>query len=223
MTGVLEKWIPASRDGNFHSPWFCKRVRIVDRELVQKRVGIKPLETFGQPHIFARATESSAVREVRRLDDERVAFPMASRVSFQLANLLRKMRPVFEWNDADVVNHLNQNRHVSGTLNNSNIVVVRSRKHWGPCECPSNAALCQPPALRTIEFTSAVRSKSLRLSLSPCRRQRRNLSVIRIDDQRRPPCCDDLRSSIPPKVVIRTTHISFSRAVATVHIVLLSY
>src|SRR5262245_1545808 len=70
---------------------------------------------------------------------------------------------------------------------------------------------------------SAVRGKSLRLSLSPCRRQRRNLSVAGIYDQRRPSCFDHLRSSIPPKVVIRTTHISFSRPVATVHVVLLSY
>src|SRR5262245_29446111 len=133
MAGVFEEWTLASRHGNLHGPWLRKCFRVVDRELVQKRVGIKTLETFSQAHIFACATKSSSVCEVRRLDDERVAFPMASRVSFQLANLLRKMRPVFEWNDADVVNHLNQNRHVSGTLNNSNIVVVRSRKHWGPC------------------------------------------------------------------------------------------
>src|SRR5262245_66308226 len=70
---------------------------------------------------------------------------------------------------------------------------------------------------------SAVRSKPLRLSLSPCRRQRRNFSVTRIYDQRRASCFDDLRSSIPPKVVIRTTDIGFSRAVAAVHIVLVSY
>src|SRR4030095_13810363 len=70
---------------------------------------------------------------------------------------------------------------------------------------------------------SAVRSKSLRLSLSPCRRQRRDVSVTGICDQRRASCFDDRRSSIPPKVVIRTTHICFSRAVATVHVILLSY
>src|SRR5262249_28730550 len=192
MAGVLEKRIPALRDGNFHSPWFRKCVRIVDRELVQKRVGIKPLEMFGQPHIFARATESSPVREVRRLDDERIAFPMASRVSFQLANLLRKMRLAFEWNDADVVNHLNKNRHVSGTLNNWNIVVVRSGKHWRPCRGPNNATLSQRPVLRTIEFMSAVHNKPLRLSFSPCRSQRRNFSVTRIYDQRRASCFDDL-------------------------------
>src|SRR5215831_6807267 len=133
MAGVFEERTLASRHRNFHSPWLRKSLRVVDRELVQKRVGINTLETFRQPHVFACATESSSVREIRRLHDERVAFPMAARVSFQLTNVLRNMRPVFQWNDADVVNHLNQNRHVSGTLNNSNIVVVRSRKHWGPC------------------------------------------------------------------------------------------
>src|SRR5215813_13710476 len=70
---------------------------------------------------------------------------------------------------------------------------------------------------------SAVRSKPLRLSLSPCRRQRRNFSVTRIYDQRRPSCFDDLRSSIPPKVVIRTTHICLGRAVAAIHVVSRSY
>src|SRR5262245_60335486 len=104
MAGVFEERTLASSHGNFHGPWLRKCLRVIDCELVQKRVGIKALETFGQPHVFARATESSSVREIRRLDNERVAFPMAARVPFQLANLIGKMRAVFDWNDADVVN-----------------------------------------------------------------------------------------------------------------------
>src|SRR5215510_5293237 len=133
------------------------------------------------------------------------------------------MRTVFEWDDADVVNHLNQNCHVSGSLKNSNIVVVRGGEHRGPCGRPYDAALSQRPVLWTVEFTSAVRSESLRLSLLPCSRQGWNLPITGIYDQRRSSCFDDLRSSIPPKVVICTTHICLGRAVAAIHVVSRSY
>ena len=148
---------------------------------------------------------------------------MAARVSFPLADILWKMRTPIEGNDAGVMNHFDENRHVAGTLHDSNIVVVGSGKHGRSSGCPDDAALRQRPVFRTVEFMSAIRRLSFGLPLAACRCQRRNLSIRRIDDQRSSPGLDDARSAIPPEVIVGAADVGFRRSVAAIHVVPLSY
>src|SRR2546427_13004312 len=47
---------------------------------------------------------------------------------------------------------------------------------------------------------------------------RRNLSVLRIDDQRCSPGFADVGPSLPPKFVVCAADVSFRRTIATIHI-----
>src|SRR5437867_1227059 len=99
----VENWTVALRHGDLHGPRLCKCRRIVNRELVKKRVRIQALEAFREPHVLAGSSEGRLVCEIRRLDDQGIAFPMAARVSFPLADILWKMRTPIEGNDAGVM------------------------------------------------------------------------------------------------------------------------
>src|SRR4030095_7397538 len=115
--------------GNFHGPGCGKCFRIVDGELVEQRVRIHAAKSFGEPHVLACSPESGPVGEISGLDDERVAVPVAARITFQLTDALWKWRTVIQWNDADVMDHFYENSHISCALHNLNIVIVSSRKH----------------------------------------------------------------------------------------------
>src|SRR4030095_11414038 len=73
---------------NDGGPWLHPRGRIIDRHLVVDRVGARPRETLREMQAIRRAHEVALRREVRRVDDERVAFPMAARVAVQLRDAL---------------------------------------------------------------------------------------------------------------------------------------
>src|SRR3954466_10888790 len=67
------------------------------------------------------------VPEVLRLDDERVPLPAATRRSHPLTDAA--MRPAVERNDPRVVDHLVDDRHVRGVLDDLHVVVVRTGHH----------------------------------------------------------------------------------------------
>src|SRR5215831_13732038 len=92
MAGVLvyRTWCLLHR--NLAGPWPHEGLRIVDGELVKKRVLIEAGETFGQAHILSRSSEVRFVREVRRFDDESFALPPAPGVAKPLMNTRRQMR-----------------------------------------------------------------------------------------------------------------------------------
>src|SRR5207248_1563186 len=91
MTGVFKQLAVTLRQRDFDSPRPRPCRRIVDCELINERVRIQTLEALGEFHILAASAKWILVREIRGLDDKRVAFPMASRVPLPQADILSKM------------------------------------------------------------------------------------------------------------------------------------
>src|SRR5678816_4152526 len=81
MTGVLVHCFARSLHRNLSGPAFRKRLGIVDRELVQERFGIGTREAFDEMHVFAGPSESHFAAEIGGVDDERISFPMSTRVT----------------------------------------------------------------------------------------------------------------------------------------------
>src|SRR5947207_15278543 len=104
---------------------------VFDSESVIDRIRVQPGETFGDSHVFASVLEGIFPVEVTCFNDERVAFPMTSRASDPLPDILRQLRTPVERDDANVVNHLRQDHHVSLSLNDLIIAVVaRGHHRW---------------------------------------------------------------------------------------------
>ena len=118
--------------------------------------------------------------EVRRLDDERVAVPAAARVAEVLTNRRRHVRAAVERNDARVVDLLHLNDDVVLRLEDSVHAHVRGEQIRNAV---GDAAIGQR------EIAGAARTRRLRggrpRAVDGLRRQRRQLAVGRILDQRR--------------------------------------
>src|SRR6185295_4672861 len=83
---VLVEMILGDRPGIFAGPRLIPGLRILDCEPVLQRVRARARETLRDLEVLGRAAEAGLVGEVRRLDDERVAFPMPHRVAEPLAD-----------------------------------------------------------------------------------------------------------------------------------------
>ena len=81
------------RDGNHGRPRSGKRRRILDGDRVLHRVRIDPLEALdqvqrlGRPRPDVRPLVVGPVEEVRRVDDQRIAFPTADRIAKPLPDV----------------------------------------------------------------------------------------------------------------------------------------
>src|SRR5260370_41019704 len=73
--------------------------------------------------VFGRSHEVTLGGEVRGVDHQSFAVPSAARVASPLADVLRKMRPPVERNDARFVDHLREKHHVFGSLENLVVTV----------------------------------------------------------------------------------------------------
>src|SRR5713101_6595201 len=71
--------------------------------------------------------ERGLTQEVRGVNDQRLAFPMAPRVAHPLAQLA--VRTAIQRNDPRVVNHLVKDHDVLTCLEQLDILVVRCRGH----------------------------------------------------------------------------------------------
>ncbi|HIE93004.1 MAG TPA: hypothetical protein EYQ83_09120 [Acidobacteria bacterium] len=71
--------------------------------------------------------EDDLVAEVGRLDHQRIAVPSSPRVAQPEADVVIDVRAVVERDDPDLVDHLLQNRHVAGRLQDQEVVVVAAR------------------------------------------------------------------------------------------------
>src|SRR6185436_18873618 len=111
-----------------------------DRVLVEERVVVEPSEALDQGQVFVPAPSEAAqahrtgtfAAEVLCLDDERIAFPAAARVSSPLADVRRKRRPAVEGNDASVMDHLVQYHEVLRSLEDLHIGIVAATYHRRP-------------------------------------------------------------------------------------------
>ena len=88
MAGVLEHAVAVvALQRHLHRPRRRPRLRILDGHLVvddvvgDAREALRDLQRFAVPLAAAVDADARAVREVRRLDDERVAFEAAARVA----------------------------------------------------------------------------------------------------------------------------------------------
>src|SRR5882672_11864704 len=76
----------------FDGPRTRPHRRIFDRDGVFERVRPGPRPTLDQMQILARALKIGLRTEVRHVDDEAIALPVAARVAVPLANVGRQMR-----------------------------------------------------------------------------------------------------------------------------------
>src|SRR5262249_31067179 len=154
-----------------------------------------PPETLGQMERLGRASEVRFVTEIRRLDDERIAVPSTSGVAKPLSKPGGEVWPSIDWNDTNLVNHLVQDDHFVRRLENLQIGVVRpgqrGQRTLDDASLPQSSIEPRIGAPTTGRHVANRRSKRLELlAFLGLRRQRRNFSVRRINDQRRAPRSD---------------------------------
>ena len=88
--------------------------------------------------------------EVRRLDDQRVAFPVPRAIAHVGANARRQVRPAVERDDARLVDHLVADGDVARELENLVAVVVDDRKRRSE-DAARNAAIVRAEFGRVVE------------------------------------------------------------------------
>src|SRR5207248_2472804 len=103
-----------------------------------------------------------------------------------------------------------------------NIIVIRRWSHWRPGALQDQTTFGQRPVLRTVEFVASILRGTLGLPFAAGRSQWRNPAVAWIDHERRAPRFDDLRSAVPPEIVIGTTDVGLGRTVTAVLIIALN-
>src|SRR5262245_39742849 len=104
MTGVLVDEIARRRPRVLAGPRCCPCIRVFHYEAIEQRLCVKPREALDDVQILCRSSEPGLVCEIRRVYDERVAFPAADRVAEPLADALREVLPA-DTDDARVVHH----------------------------------------------------------------------------------------------------------------------
>src|SRR5262245_32852626 len=108
-----------------HSPGLRPCFRVIDSRFVVKNVLRGPCEPFREYEIIAWESSSigsvrsdgGAAIEVRRLYDQRAAFPMANRVAHVRNDCLWRMAASIESNDSGFVNHFAADEDDAGRLN----------------------------------------------------------------------------------------------------------
>src|SRR5438067_10136929 len=112
------------------------------------------------------------------------------------------MRLPVEWDDANVVDHLDENRHVTGRLQNLIVVVVAGGNHWRSCGRPQDASLGERPVLWAVgRALSPARGAGVREPL-PLGCESGNFAVGWIDNQRCLPRPDDLCPTVVPELIV---------------------
>src|SRR6188508_574827 len=102
--------------GHLGSPGLRPGGGIFDRESIEERVFSRAGEAFDQAHLFARTLKAGFLCEVRRFDDERIAFPVATGTSRKLTHIRRKRRTLVQRDDASFVKHLDEDQDISVEL-----------------------------------------------------------------------------------------------------------
>src|SRR5215831_8215086 len=115
--------------------------------------------------------------------------------------------------DTCVMDHLDQNHHISGSLHDLVIVVVSGGKHWRSRGRPEETALGQRSVLGTVSGVQPPLCCAKGSSLACHLRQRRNLTVRRIHNQRTASASDDV-SPLEPQLVDGTASLKSGRPLA---------
>src|SRR6185503_18202546 len=135
----------------------------------------------------ARVAVRAPRAEVRGLDDERLAFPVAARIAHVEADAGAGVRPAIERDHARLVNHLVPNRDEARALHDLERVAVGAGQHR-PREPACDAAIVQTEILWAVERAVPEAAAAAGLRGEPglrLRRERRDPAVRRIDDEPR--------------------------------------
>src|SRR5205814_5510056 len=84
---------------------------------------------FNDTQAIRGTEEIRLVGEICCLDHESIALPMTAGIPLPLTHVLSEMGTAVKGDHANLVNHFVENRDISGSLDNLNIIVIRARKH----------------------------------------------------------------------------------------------
>jgi len=112
------------------APRFLPRLRIVDGETIEQGVGVHARKPLDDMQLFARALELCLVREVRGIDDERIALPVPNGVAHPFPDGRRYMLGIHA-DDPNVMHHLDEDHDRRRRLHDLFQVVVEVvRQRW---------------------------------------------------------------------------------------------
>ena len=159
-------------------PRLFPRGRVLEGDLVAKRAPVGAGEPLDQFQVLARAAPRGLAGEVGGFHDQRVALPVSARAAQPLAWAVVGHRAAVDRDDAHLVDHLQENRHVAFALEDLDVVVVDAAQPYG--------ASRQTPFPQTAVF---VRVSPPPLSTGPPafagpRYAGRNPPIGWVDDQR---------------------------------------
>ena len=142
MTGVLVDARVGRGPDVLATPRLCPHRRVVDRELIEERLGVNPRKALDDMQVPRRRAESRRVGEVRRVDHERVALPVTDRITKPAPDLGWDMLLIHP-DDAGVVDHLHEDQHVVFGLHDLLQVVIEgpaasADRRWN--RTPENSA-----------------------------------------------------------------------------------
>src|ERR1700693_2197202 len=87
VTGVLVKVIRYRHESRLCCPGSCKRRRVVDREPVENRIRADAREPFDHVQVLTGSPEPGLAGEISRVYHQRVALPVANRISHPPADV----------------------------------------------------------------------------------------------------------------------------------------
>src|SRR5205807_2713487 len=172
------------RHRNLCGPRFGPGGGIFGGELVRDRIVGTAREAFHQMQLLAGSSEGASSSEIGRVNHQRIAVPMANRVSLPLADSLRDMRAPVGGDDARGVIDLVKKSHVSRPLHNlEKVTLAGCGKHRDHLLAHQNTTLRQRPVLVTVEFVSLVFRGTFGVSLFGLWKHGRN-HALRSHNQR---------------------------------------
>src|SRR5262249_18001821 len=101
VTGVFVDRIVPLRHRNHGGPWSRPRARVVDRELVEERIGVGARKALDQVRVRTGSCKARLALEIFRLHNERSPLPVAARHPLPLTNA--PVQASIQWDDASVV------------------------------------------------------------------------------------------------------------------------
>src|SRR5882762_3136075 len=122
---------------NSYGPWPGPGVRVLHGVFVIDRPGVHPSKALRQAEGRRIGfLEDVGIRpEIGSLEDQRIALPMAARITQPLVKVFAYVWVPVERDDSGAVDHLRSDDHVAGTLYDLKVVVVDDRhvgRHVGP-------------------------------------------------------------------------------------------
>ena len=184
---VLEQSLGTPFEPDDRGPRPRPRHRIVDRELVVDSVERDAREALDEMQPVGGTHEVVPRREVGRIDDKRLPFPVSSRIPFPQSDGSRQVRAAVQMNDARFVHSLEEQDDVRRRLYDL-VKAERSGAGVGSAESRhtiGQASFHMAEIFRSLWWTAAPRIGG-RPSLLRFGCQRRDPAVRWIDDQRSP-------------------------------------